>query len=99
MMLPSERKRETLVNSEDKTDDKYGRKPQDRPIEEYIRKGAIDLDKPAGPTSHEVTSWVKKILNLKKAGHSGTLDPNVTSPGTAAPAPRCPRRSFPSRRG
>jgi H/ACA ribonucleoprotein complex subunit 4 len=78
MLLPSERKRETLVKSEDKTDDKYGRKPQDRPIEEYIRKGAIDLDKPAGPTSHEVTSWVKKMLNLKKAGHSGTLDPNVT---------------------
>jgi len=78
MMLPSERKRETLIKSEDKTDDKYGKKPQDRPIEEYIRKGAIDLDKPAGPTSHEITSWVKKILNLKKAGHSGTLDPNVT---------------------
>jgi len=78
MMLPSERKRETLVKSEDETDDKYGKKPQDRLIEEYIRKGAIDLDKPAGPTSHEITSWVKKILNLKKAGHSGTLDPNVT---------------------
>jgi H/ACA ribonucleoprotein complex subunit 4 len=78
MMLPSEKKRETLVKSEDKTDDKYGKKPQDRPIEEYIRKGAIDLDKPAGPTSHEITSYVKKILNLNKAGHSGTLDPNVT---------------------
>jgi len=78
MILPSERKRETLIKSEDKTDDKYGQKPQDRPIEEYIRKGAINLDKPAGPTSHEITSWVKKILNLKKAGHSGTLDPNVT---------------------
>jgi H/ACA ribonucleoprotein complex subunit 4 len=78
MMLPSERKRETLVKSEDITDDKYGKIPQDRPIEEYIRKGAIDLDKPAGPTSHEITSYVKKILNLNKAGHSGTLDPNVT---------------------
>lgn len=78
MILPSERKRETLVKSEDKTDDKYGKKPQDRTIEEYIRKGAIDLDKPAGPTSHEITSYVKKILNLNKAGHSGTLDPNVT---------------------
>jgi H/ACA ribonucleoprotein complex subunit 4 len=78
MILPSERKREILVKSEDTTDDKYGKKPQDRPIEEYIRKGAIDLDKPEGPTSHEITSWVKKILNLNKAGHSGTLDPNVT---------------------
>lgn len=78
MILPSERKRDLLLKSEDQTDDKYGKRPQDRPIEEYIRKGAIDLDKPAGPTSHEVTSWVKKILNLNKAGHSGTLDPNVT---------------------
>ena len=78
MMLPSERKRETLIKSEDTTDDTFGKKPEDRPIEEYIRKGVINLDKPAGPTSHEVTSWVKKILDLKKAGHSGTLDPNVT---------------------
>ncbi len=78
MMLPSEKKRETLIKSEDKTDGKYGKKPQERPLEEYIRKGVINLDKPAGPTSHEVTSWVKKILNIEKAGHSGTLDPNVT---------------------
>ncbi len=79
MMLPSETKRETLIKSDgEETDWKYGKKPDNRPIEEYIRKGVINLDKPAGPTSHEVTSWVKKILNLKKAGHSGTLDPNVT---------------------
>ncbi|MFZ3059535.1 MAG: RNA-guided pseudouridylation complex pseudouridine synthase subunit Cbf5 [Candidatus Methanoperedens sp.] len=78
MILPSEKKRETLIKSEDKTDEKYGKKPEERLLEEYIRKGVINLDKPAGPTSHEVTSWVKKILNLDKAGHSGTLDPNVT---------------------
>ncbi len=78
MMLPSEKKRETLVKSEDTTDWKFGKKPNERSLEEYIRKGVINLDKPAGPTSHEVTSWVKKILNLDKAGHSGTLDPNVT---------------------
>ncbi|MCZ7381012.1 MAG: RNA-guided pseudouridylation complex pseudouridine synthase subunit Cbf5, partial [Candidatus Methanoperedens sp.] len=75
MILPSEKKREKLVKSEDVTDEKYGKKPEVRPLEEYIRKGVINLDKPAGPTSHEVTSWVKKILNLDKAGHSGTLDP------------------------
>lgn len=77
-LLPSEKKRETLIKSQDQTDTRFGKKPEERPIEEYIQKGAINLDKPAGPTSHEVTSWVKKILNLKKAGHSGTLDPNVT---------------------
>ncbi len=77
-MLPSEIKRETLVKSEDSTDETFGKKPNERPILEYILKGAVNLDKPAGPTSHEVTSWVKKILEIEKAGHSGTLDPNVT---------------------
>lgn len=77
-LLPSEKKRETLVKSEDTSDVRSGKRPSERPIGEYIQKGAINLDKPAGPTSHEVTSWVKKILELEKAGHSGTLDPNVT---------------------
>ncbi len=77
-LLPSEIKRDTFVKSEDKSDQIYGKRPQERSIQEYIRKGVINLDKPAGPTSHEVTSWVKKILELEKAGHSGTLDPNVT---------------------
>lgn len=77
-LLPSEIKRETLVKSEDTTDERFGKRPNERPIQEYIQKGAVNLDKPAGPTSHEVTSWVKKILELERAGHSGTLDPNVT---------------------
>src|SRR3989304_1768754 len=76
--LPSEKKRETLVKSKDTTDEAFGKRPEVRDIQEYINKGVINLDKPAGPTSHEVTSWVKKILEIKKAGHSGTLDPNVT---------------------
>ena len=76
--LPSDIKREILVKSEAETDPAYGCSPYERPIEEYLRKGIINLDKPAGPTSHEVVAWVKKILNLKKAGHGGTLDPNVT---------------------
>ncbi len=77
-LLPSGIKRETLAKSEDTTDEKFGKRPAERTIQEYMQKGVINLDKPAGPTSHEVTSWVKKILELEKAGHSGTLDPNVT---------------------
>ncbi len=77
-LLPSEIERETFVKSEDKSGEKSGIRPDERPIQEYIRKGVINLDKPAGPTSHEVTSWVKKILEIEKAGHSGTRDPNVT---------------------
>jgi len=47
-------------------------------VEEHIAYGIINLDKPSGPTSHEVVSWVKNILGVKKAGHAGTLDPKVT---------------------
>ena len=56
----------------------FGCKPEDRPIEEYISKSVINLDKPSGPTSHEIDAWVKKILNCNKSGHGGTLDPKVT---------------------
>jgi len=47
-------------------------------IPELLNNGIILIDKPAGPTSHQVSDQVKKILNINKAGHSGTLDPNVT---------------------
>jgi H/ACA ribonucleoprotein complex subunit 4 len=56
----------------------HGRKPSERPAAEYIRYGVINLDKPAGPTSHEVAAWTKKIMHLTRIGHGGTLDPKVT---------------------
>jgi tRNA pseudouridine55 synthase len=40
--------------------------------------GIVVIDKPAGCTSHDVVSEVKKILGAKKAGHTGTLDPLAT---------------------
>jgi len=40
--------------------------------------GVIVINKPAGITSHDVVSAVKKILGIKKAGHTGTLDPLAT---------------------
>lgn len=52
--------------------------PLKRTTEEYIRYGVINLDKPANPSSHEVVSWIRKILKVEKTGHSGTLDPKVT---------------------
>jgi len=75
---PWEIKRELLTKAEDRTDPKYGYKPRERPAEQYIKYGTINLDKPAGPTSHEVAAWVKKILKLQTIGHGGTLDPKVT---------------------
>jgi H/ACA ribonucleoprotein complex subunit 4 len=75
---PWETKREQLTKAEDTTDPAYGHKPTERPAAEYIRYGVINLDKPAGPTSHEVAAWTKKILHLTRIGHGGTLDPKVT---------------------
>ena len=75
---PWEIKRELLIKTEGTTDPKYGRKPTERPAEDYIRYGVINLDKPAGPTSHEVAAWTKKIMHLTRIGHGGTLDPKVT---------------------
>ena len=40
--------------------------------------GIIIVDKPPGQASHEVTSFVKKILGVSRTGHAGTLDPNVS---------------------
>ena len=40
--------------------------------------GVVIIDKPAGKTSHDVVSAVKRILGVKKAGHTGTLDPMAT---------------------
>ncbi len=49
-----------------------------RSIQELLRMGIVVIDKPAGPSSHNVSHYVKEILKLSKAGHPGTLDPAVT---------------------
>jgi H/ACA ribonucleoprotein complex subunit 4 len=71
-------KRELLTKATDTTDPAHGYNPYERPVAEYIRYGVINLDKPAGPTSHEVAAWTKKIMHLTRIGHGGTLDPKVT---------------------
>jgi H/ACA ribonucleoprotein complex subunit 4 len=55
-----------------------GWSPLNRPIDEYIKAGCINLDKPVNPSSHEVVAWIKRILRVQKTGHSGTLDPKVS---------------------
>lgn len=67
-----------LIKTEGETDPNYGNFPDERPLEDHIKRGIINLDKPSGPTSHEIDSWVKRILNVEKTGHGGTLDPKVT---------------------
>ncbi len=64
--------------NDDVTNDKYGHYPNNRPLDVLMDNGIILLDKPSGPTSHELVAWTKRILGITKAGHSGTLDPGTT---------------------
>ncbi|NHW89326.1 MAG: RNA-guided pseudouridylation complex pseudouridine synthase subunit Cbf5 [Archaeoglobales archaeon] len=66
------------VIEEVQTSEEYGCPPNKRSVEEHIKKGFVCIDKPRGPSSHEVVVWVRNILNVKKTGHAGTLDPRVT---------------------
>jgi len=71
-------RRRRLIKEDAETNPFFGKEPNKRSIEELLENGIVIIDKPAGPTSHQVSAWVKEILHIKKAGHGGTLDPNVT---------------------
>ena len=73
--MPSVRE---MILDEEPTDPEYGSLPRKRPIPELIDYGIIPVDKPRGPTSHEVVAWVRRLIGVSKAGHSGTLDPQVS---------------------
>ena len=74
-LLPFERtKREILVRKESETDYKYGCAPEERKTEDIINYGIVNIDIPKGPTSHQVSDYVQRILGITKAGHSGTLE-------------------------
>jgi H/ACA ribonucleoprotein complex subunit 4 len=73
-LLPWEVARELVTKTDDQTDDRYGCRPEDRPLNLQIKYGIINLDKPPGPSSHEVVAWVKRLMKLSHAGHGGTLE-------------------------
>jgi len=51
---------------------------QKKSIQELLEFGIINIDKSSGPTSFDVSEFVKKKLGLRKTSHFGTLDPKVT---------------------
>jgi len=67
-----------LIRKESETNPDLGCNPEDRKTQEIINYGIVNIDKPKGPTSHQVADYVQKILHISKSGHSGTLDPAVT---------------------
>ncbi len=77
-VLPAERPRKRLVRIQADTDSKYGKRPADRTLDEVMAAGVVLVDKPAGPTSHQVAAWLREALQIKDVGHGGTLDPKVT---------------------
>src|SRR3979409_2325430 len=79
-----------LVVLHETPDSRHGTRPEDRSLGERIRLGVVIVDKPAGPTSHQVSAWVRDMFEVRKAGHSGTLDPRGTGglPIGPAAAPR-----------
>ena len=66
--------RELVTKAEDETDPRCGIKPEERPMPLRIKYGILNIDKPAGPSSHEVVAWIKRMMKLSHAGHGGTLE-------------------------
>lgn len=52
--------------------------PEDRSPADRRSFGVVNLDKPPGPSAHEVTGWVRDLADADRAAHAGTLDPKVT---------------------
>jgi len=47
-------------------------------VSELLEFGIINIDKPSGPTSFDVSEFIRKTLGLRKTSHFGTLDPKVS---------------------
>ena len=52
--------------------------PTERSVEALLDFGVVNLDKPPGPSSHQVSAWVRDLAGVDRAAHAGTLDPKVT---------------------
>jgi len=70
--------RSVVIRAEEVANPSLGTDPSGRTLSEHLKYGLIVVDKQAGPTSHEIVAWVKRLLELDRAGHGGTLDPKVT---------------------
>ncbi len=67
-----------ILDAKAATNPSIGGYPDSRDVEERLASGFILLDKPAGPTSHQLASWARDMFGLERLGHGGTLDPFAT---------------------
>ena len=68
------------------SDPKHGCPPEDRPIEALLDAGVIMIDKPRGPTSHQLTAWAREMLGIQRLGHGGVGPGPVVLQGRGAAA-------------
>jgi len=52
--------------------------PDERAPADLLAFGVVNLDKPPGPSAHQVSAWVRDMCDVDRAAHAGTLDPKVT---------------------
>ena len=64
--------------SERVTNPEFGCSPEERSLQDLLNSGVILVEKPRGPTSHQLTAWARDLLGITKIGHGGTLDPFAT---------------------
>ena len=69
---------EIIFDKKSTTNLKFGGPQSKRSLDELLNSGILLVKKPRGPTSHQLTAWVREILGIKKIGHGGTLDPMAT---------------------
>jgi H/ACA ribonucleoprotein complex subunit 4 len=66
------------LDSSATTNEAVGGSPDARTVEQRLSAGFILLDKPPGPTSHQIAAWARDLFGLERLGHGGTLDPFAT---------------------
>ncbi|WP_435070152.1 RNA-guided pseudouridylation complex pseudouridine synthase subunit Cbf5 [Haloplanus sp. C73] len=52
--------------------------PGTRSLDDRLSFGVLNLDKPPGPSAHQVAGWMRDLVGVDRAAHAGTLDPKVT---------------------
>ncbi len=52
--------------------------PAERSPADLLAFGVVNLDKPPGPSAHQVAGWLRDLAGVDRAAHAGTLDPKVT---------------------
>ena len=59
------------IGEEPTFSERNGRSPYERSLSQLMQSGIILVDKPPGPSSHQLAAWAREVLNLTRLGHGG----------------------------